>query len=131
MSVTHRVPLNGHNNFLLNDNSIDDLGREHNHLRGHRVTFTFCRAACFSSQSNPFCVSIAEIIQQVGSMLGPSWLQLGSSWAYVGPVSGSIGTTQALPNPFHMASGPPRPPLAPYKIQNETQKGFPNLQLGP
>ena len=40
---------------------------------------------------------------QVGPMLGPSWLQLGSSWAHVVSIYGSPaapGPTQALPDPF-------------------------------
>ena len=63
---------------------------------------------------------------QVGPRLGPSWLQLGSSWTHVGPRSGSPATpepTQALPNPFPVASGPPKPPFVPYKTQHRPQKG--------
>ena len=59
-------------------------------------------------------------------MLDPSWFQLGSSWAHVGPRSGSQaapGPTQALPNPFPVASGPRKPPFVPYNTQHRPQKG--------
>ena len=46
--------------------------------------------------------------------------------------------TQALPNPFPVASGPPKPPFVPYKTQHRPQKGsqtsnldLHNPQLGP
>ena len=78
-----------------------------------------------------------------GPNMGPSWLQVGSSWVhlgptlaptYVGPISGSpaaLGPTQALPNSFPVASGPPKTPLVPYKTQIRSQRGLQNLQLGP
>ena len=50
-------------------------------------------------------------LAQVGPMLAPSWLQLGSSWAHVEPRSGSSATpepTLALPNPIKEAT--PHPP---------------------
>ena len=64
---------------------------------------------------------------QVGSSWAHagSWLQLGSSWAHVGPRSGSPAApepTQAFPNPFPVASGPPKPPFVPHKIQHRPQK---------
>ena len=72
-------------------------------------------------------------------MVAPSCLQLASSWTHVGPRSGSPAApepTQALPNPFHVASEPPKPPFAPYKIQHRSQKAtqtsnldLPNHQL--
>ena len=58
--------------------------------------------------------------------MGPSWLQLGSSWAHVGPISGSpaaLGPTQALPNPFPVASGPPKTQVVPYKTQHTMRAG--------
>ena len=74
-------------------------------------------------------------------MLAPSCLQLGSSWDHVGPRYGSpaaLEPTQALPHPFPVASGPPKPPFVPYKTQHRPQKGsqtsnldFHKPQLGP
>ena len=58
-------------------------------------------------------------------MLAPSWLQHGSSWGHVGPRSGSPAApepTQALPNPFPVASGPAKLPFVPYKTQHGPQK---------
>ena len=59
-------------------------------------------------------------------MLAPSWVQLASSWAHIGPRSGFPAApepTQALPNSFPVASGPPKPPFVPYKTQHRPQKG--------
>ena len=89
-----------------------------------------------SSKLPYFCQSgsILAKLAQVGPMLDPSWLQLGSSWPNVGPICGSPaapGPTQALPDPFPVASWPPKPPLALYKTQNKSPKGLPNLQVGP
>ena len=67
-----------------------------------------------------------------GPNMDPSWLQVGSSWAHagpklaptwlklahVGPRSESPAApepTQALPNSFPVASGPPKPLFVPYK----------------
>ena len=90
---------------------------------------------------DPTWIQVGSKVTQVGSMLDPSWLQLGSSWTHVGPISGSPaapGPTQALPNPFPVASGPRRPPFVPYNTQHRPQKGsktsnldLHNPQLGP
>ena len=69
---------------------------------------------------------------QVGFMLAPCWPQLHSSWAHVGPGSGPPAApepTQALPNPFPVASEPPKPPFVPYKIQHRPQKATPTSNL--
>ena len=77
-----------------------------------------------------------------GTNMDPSWLQVGSSWAHVGPRSGSPAapepTTQTIPNPFPVASRPPKPFSMPYKTQHKPQKDsqtsnldLHNSQLGP
>ena len=90
---------------------------------------------------DPTWTQVGSKLAQVGPMLAPSWLQLGSSWVHVGPRSGSPAApepTQALPNPFPVASEPPKLPFVPYKIQHRPQKSsktsnldLPNPQLGP
>ena len=90
---------------------------------------------------DPTWIQVGSKLAQVGPMLDPSWFQLGSSWAHVGPRSESPAApepTQALPNPLPVASGPPKPPFVPYKTQHKPQKGsqtsnldLHNPQLGP
>ena len=94
-----------------------------------------------SAYLDPTWTQVGSELGQVGPMLAPSWLQLGSSWPHVGPRSGSPAApelTQALPNPFPVASGPPKLPFLPYKTQHRPQKGsktsnldLHNPQLGP
>ena len=106
------------------------------------------------SRYPPNCCRMAYL-RLSGPNMDPSWLQVGSSWAHagpklaptwlklahVGPRSESPAApepTQALPNPFPVASGPPKPPFVSYKTQHRPQKGsqtsnldLHNPQLGP
>ena len=90
---------------------------------------------------DPTWAQVGSKLAQVGPMLAPSWLQLDASWVHVGSIcrfQAAPEPTQALPNPFPVASGPPKPPFVPYKTQHRPQKGFQtsnldlhNPQLGP
>ena len=94
-----------------------------------------------SAHLDPTWTQVGSKLAQVEPMVAPSCLQLASSWTHVGPRSGSPAApepTQALPNPFPVASGPPKPPFVPYKTQHRPQKGsqtsnldLHNSQLGP
>ena len=90
---------------------------------------------------DPTWTQVGSKLAQVGPMLAPSWLQLGSSCVHVGPRSRSPAApepTQAIPKPFPVASGPPKPFFMPYKNWHRPQKGsqtsnldLHNPQLGP
>ena len=94
-----------------------------------------------SAYLDPTWTQVGSKLAQVEPMVAPSCLQLASSWTHVGPRAGSPAApepTQALPNPFHVAFEPPKPPVVPHKIQHRPQKATqtPNLdlqcpQLGP
>ena len=65
-----------------------------------------------SANLGPTCAQVGSNLSQVGPMLGSSWLQLRSSRDHVGLICGvpaAPGPTQALPDPFLVASWPPRP----------------------
>ena len=58
----------------------------------------------------PTWAQVGSKLAHLGPNLGRSWLQLGSSRAHVGSICGSPATpgpTQALPDPFPAASQPP------------------------
>ena len=74
---------------------------------------------------HPTWTQVGSKLAQVEPMVAPSCLQLASSWTHVGPRSGSPAApepTQALPNPFHVATGPPEPLFVPHNIQHRPQK---------
>ena len=67
-----------------------------------------CRMA-YLSLSGPTWTQVGSKFAQVGPMLAPSWLQLGSSWPHVGTRSRSPAApepTQTLPDPFPSPSRP-------------------------
>ena len=90
-----------------------------------RYSHNCCRMAylsLFGPNMDPSWLKLA----QVGHMLDASWLQFGSSWIHVGPRSEfpvAPEPTQALPNSFFVASGPPKTSFVPYKTQHRLQKG--------
>ena len=100
-----------------------------------------CAGLPTSAYLDPTWTQVGSKLAQVEPMVAPSCLQLASSWSHVGPRSGSPAApepTQALPNPFPVASRPPKPPVVAYKTQHKSKKGsqisnldLRNLQLGP
>ena len=77
-----------------------------------RYPHNCCRMAYLSLSGpnmDPSWLQVGSSWAHVGP---PSWLQLGSSWAHVGPRSrcpATPGPTQDLPDPFPGASWPPKP----------------------
>ena len=80
-------------------------------LEVSRYPHECCRMA-YLSLSGPAWTQVGSKLRQVGPMLDPSWLQLGSSRS---GAPAAPEPTQALPNPFPVASGPPKPPFVPYR----------------
>ena len=73
---------------------------------------------------DPSWLQVGSSWTPAGPKLGPTWLKLGPCWTHF--ISGSpapLGPTQALPNPFPVASGPPKLPFVPYKPQHRSQTG--------
>ena len=85
-----------------------------------------------SAYLDPTWTQVGSKLAQVESMVAPSCLQLALSWTHVGPRSGSPAapeSTQALPNPFHVAFEPPKRLLVFHKIQHRPQKVTQTLNL--
>ena len=99
------------------------------------------RRAGSKSRKNDHEAKTYQFGSHLGDILVSSWGTWEAFGGHVGPRSGSpaaLEPTEALPNPFLVASGPAKLPFVPYKTQHRPQKGsqtsnldLHNPQLGP
>ena len=96
-------------------------------LKGPQDRFKIASSWLPWANLEPTWAQVGSKLSHVVPMLAPSWLQLDSSWAHVGPIFGSpavLGPTQALSNPFPVASRSPKPHLRPTRPKVDPTKAF-------
>ena len=82
----------------------------------------------------PIWAQVGSKLVQVGPILARVGSNLAQVWAHVRPISGSpvaLGPTQALPNPFPVASWPTKPCVCPARLEIDPKKPSQPIKLDP